>query len=70
MKTQVTPSSLGKVDLRWIEPNRLALEVIKGGVTVIIHQRDHISSDKWNTIILRASDLRELAKALDKPMSD
>lgn len=69
MKIQAATSSLGKVDLRWIEPNKLALEVSKNG-TVTIHQRDHISTDKWNTLILSTDALRELAKALDKPTSN
>ena len=70
MKIQAATSSLGKVDLRWIEPNKLALEVSKNGETAIIHQRDHISTDKWNTLILSTDALRELAKALDKPTSN
>lgn len=54
-----------RIDLRWIVDDRLALEVSDGTVTV--HQRDRISREKWNTLILRDDDLRALAKALDWP---
>ena len=55
---------MGKIDLRWIEDDRLGLEVQVG--TVTIHQRNHLRRDQWDTMILSPNDLRALVKALDR----
>ena len=53
-----------KEDFRWIEKDRLGLHVHGNGV-VTIHQRDHISRDKWETLIVGADDIRAMARALE-----
>lgn len=55
---------MGKIDLRWIEDDKLGLEVQVGAV--IIHQRDHLRPQQWNTLIMTADELRGLARALNR----
>ena len=58
-----------KADFRWVEKDRLGLHVHGNGV-VTIHQRDHISRDKWDTFIVSANDLNALVRVLALPKSD
>ena len=53
---------MGKIDLRWVEEDRLGVEVQVGAV--IVHQRDRLRPTEWRTLVMTADEVRGLAHVL------